>query len=234
MAATHRFKLLEDQMALAATAARQRQTQVDNELQNIQRTLVAANQQMSDAAGQRRDLHSDVEGVHDKLAERVEKYATAITEQIHRGDEERLKLESSTKSLLQDVETTVSDKMRNIENMMLPELDRKMADAVGGVARKLDDGLARLSTALREVDMLRNQGDAHVRKDVGAVGQLVQKGLLQLKAEAERQKAAVTAVVKAEVQNRLLNLEGLKGEVEAQRLEIQAENEAGLQELDEQ
>ena len=234
MATTHRFKLLEDQLALAATAARQRQTQVDNELQNIQRTLVAANQQMSDAAGQRRDLHSDVEGVHDKLAERVEKYATAITEQIHRGDEERLKLESSTKSLLQGVETTVSDKMRNIENMMLPELDRKMADAVGGVARKLDDGLARLATALREVDMLRNQGDAHVRKDVGAVGQLVQKGLLQLKAEAERQKAAVTAVVKAEVQNRLLNLEGLKGEVEAQRLEIQAENEAGLQELDEQ
>ena len=67
MAATHRFKRLEDQMALAATAARQRQTQVDSELQNIQRTLVAANQQMSDAAGQRRDLHSDVEGVHDKL-----------------------------------------------------------------------------------------------------------------------------------------------------------------------
>ena len=230
-AATHRLKSVEEQLGAGSALARERQSAVDNELKNIQHALAAANQQMSDAAGQRRELHTDVEAVNDKLAERVERYAVALNDQIHRANEERLKLESSTKGLLHEVSTAVTDKMRNLEHQMLPSLDRKMVEAVGGVQRKLDDGLAKLATALREVDQLRNQGDANVRKDVGAVQELVQKGLLQLKAEAEKQKAAVTTLVKAEIQNRLLNMDGLGSRLEAQRLEIAAEHEAGMQQL---
>ena len=66
--------------------------------------------------------------------------------------------ESSTKSLLQDVETTVSDKMRNIENMMLPELDRIMDVA----QHERDKKVARLETAKATLATLQKRLDATV------------------------------------------------------------------------
>jgi hypothetical protein len=56
---------------------------------------------------------------------------------------------------------------------------------------KLESSLAKVGTVLREVDTLRNQGDERVHKEVGGVQELVQKGLLQLKQEAENQKGQV-------------------------------------------
>ena len=96
------------------------------------------------------------------------------------------------------------------------------AVALAAQSKALEDGasldcVAKLAPALEEQ---RERGNADNDAQIVAFNNAVL--------------AAVTAGVKAEVQNRLLNLEGLKGEVEAQRLEIQAENEAGLQELDEQ
>ena len=232
-AANQRLRMLEETLERGEANSREQQGKLENELRDMQRVIAAAEQRMSDAASQRRELHVDVESVHDKLAERVEKYATALNQQVQRSNEERLKLESSTKSLLHEVSTAVADKLRNVENLLLPELSRKTEQAVTGVQRKLDDGLVKLSAALREVDQLRNQGDTMVRKEVGGVQELVQKGLLQLKAEAEKQKSTVATLVKTEIQNRMLNMDGMGVQLQEMRIDVANEHQAGLQQFSE-
>jgi hypothetical protein len=80
-----RLRAVEAGLGESSAAARERIAALEVELQSLARSAATAEQQLANAAGQQRELHGDLEGVHDKLAERVEKYSSALNEQVSGG-----------------------------------------------------------------------------------------------------------------------------------------------------
>jgi hypothetical protein len=161
-----------------------------------------------------------VADLESKLAERVERYVGALNEQIGRADHERQRMEEGTRALMAAVESGLKEKIRGFEATVY-EQQRQLSDSITGAQQRMDDGLSRLTAGLKDVDSLRNQGDAAVQSQVQSLQAQTQQGLVKLREEGNSQKGMLTTLVQTEIQNRVLNIESIEGVVE--RAELQRE-----------
>ena len=126
-------------------------------------------------------IGSSVHEVDNKLSERLQQWGETTTEQLRREQEERQKLEVAVKEQAAAAAAEVTAKLLQLESHTLPTMDRSLREENTETRRQLAGQLTQLTSDIKGVIALSNDGDQKVRMELRDVQSMAQKGLLSLK-----------------------------------------------------
>jgi hypothetical protein len=142
------------------------------------------------------ELRTSMQDVEGRLSDRTAQVMASLDKQTQHSHEERQRIEAASKQLTAQVLTESNGRIREIQAQTIPTMERSLLDAMGELRKSVEATATAMSTDVRAVSEAGARADAKVRKEMKDGHAAMQKGLLALRADSEKQGKTLAAIIK--------------------------------------
>ena len=175
--------------------------------------------------------NTSINDTREKLLQRIETGTKGTDAQLREIQEGRRKLEEGLRTMLAQLTEDTNRRFAEVHGDLVPAMDRGLREQLAELGRVIQNSATQTAEDLAGTQAESKRGQQTLRRDLRELQSVVQKGLLSLRAESEKQGKALASIIKEEISTRTLNAEATNKQIQEIRLQLDADMSSNGTEL---